>query len=59
MMQTLRNCWDWFRTLVGDNTYEQYCEHHQRCHAHEPPLDRRAFYMKYQQEKWSGIRRCC
>jgi uncharacterized short protein YbdD (DUF466 family) len=59
MKQKLQYWWNWFRTLVGDNNYEQYCEHHQKCHANEQPLDRREFYMQYQKEKWSGIRRCC
>jgi len=47
------------RTLAGDDAYERYCAHHQRHHAHEPPLTRRAYYMKNQQAKWSGINRCC
>jgi uncharacterized short protein YbdD (DUF466 family) len=51
--------WRTFRTLVGDDAYEKYCEHRQCHHANEPVLDRRAFYIKNQQKKWTGINRCC
>ena len=59
MKQLIPRWWNVFRTLVGDDAYERYCEHHRHCHAHERTLDRRAFYLKYQQEKWNGIKRCC
>jgi len=51
--------WQTFRTLVGDDAYEKYCEHHACHHANEPALDRHAFYVKSQQKKWTGINRCC
>ena len=59
MMQLIHRCWRVLRTLVGDDAYERYCEHHQHCHTHAPTLDRRSFYLQYQQEKWNGIKRCC
>ena len=59
MIAVLREWWSVLRTLAGDDAYERYCAHHQRHHAHEPPLTRRAYYMKNQQAKWSGINRCC
>jgi len=55
----LANFWRTFRTLVGDDAYEKYCEHHRCHHANEPVLDRRAFYINSQQKKWTGINRCC
>jgi uncharacterized short protein YbdD (DUF466 family) len=54
-----KSFWRTFRTLVGDDAYEKYCEHHRCHHASEPVLDRRAFYIKSQQKKWTGINRCC
>jgi uncharacterized short protein YbdD (DUF466 family) len=47
------------RTLAGDDAYDRYCAHHARCHGNEPTLDRRAFYLQRQREKWSGVQRCC
>ena len=51
--------WQTFRTLVGDDAYEKYLAHHGCHHPNEPALDRRAFYIKNQQKKWTGINRCC
>lgn len=55
----MKQCWSVVRELVGDDAYERYCAHHGKQHAHEALLSREAFYMKNQQEKWSGIKRCC
>ncbi len=55
----LRSFWRTLRTLTGDDAYEKYCAHHRGQHADEPLLDQRAFYMKNQQKKWTGINRCC
>jgi uncharacterized short protein YbdD (DUF466 family) len=51
--------WAVLRTLVGDDAYERYCEHHRRRHPDQPMLDRRGFYLQRQQQKWSGVNRCC
>ena len=51
--------WRTLRTMTGDDAYEKYLEHHGHHHGSEPPLDRRAFYLKNQQKKWTGINRCC
>ena len=59
MIRLLTHFWRVFRELVGDDTYERYLKHHEHHHAHEPPLDRRAYYIKYQTQKWGGINRCC
>ncbi|HYM36060.1 MAG TPA: CstA-like transporter-associated (seleno)protein [Steroidobacteraceae bacterium] len=59
MMQVIAKCWRILRELAGDDAYERYRDHHMHAHAHEPLLDRRAFYIKDQQEKWNGVKRCC
>ncbi|CAK0780074.1 DUF466 domain-containing protein [Gammaproteobacteria bacterium] len=51
--------WRRFRCLIGNNRYERYLHHHATVHADTPPLDRRAFYLREQEHKWSGVRRCC
>ena len=51
--------WGVVREMVGDDAYERYCAHHRSHHAHGELLDRQAFYLKNQQEKWNGIKRCC
>jgi uncharacterized short protein YbdD (DUF466 family) len=58
-MRLIAQWWSILRELAGDDAYERYREHHMHTHAHEPLLTRRAYYAKYQQEKWSGINRCC
>ena len=59
MIAVLAKWWQIFRERVGDDAYERYREHHTHSHALEPLLDRRAYYLKAQQEKWNGIKRCC
>ena len=51
--------WSVFRELVGDDAYERYCAHHLTHHADQTPLTRSAYYLKNQQEKWNGVKRCC
>jgi uncharacterized short protein YbdD (DUF466 family) len=51
--------WAFIRTLVGDDAYDRYRVHQLSCHAGEPPLDRKAYYLLRQQEKWNGVSRCC
>lgn len=48
------------RCISGDDAYERYLQHWQVHHAGETePLDRKAFFRKELERKWSGIRRCC
>ena len=54
-----KGVWRTIRTLAGDDAYERYCAHHSVHHPDEAPLSRRAFYVRDQQEKWNGIKRCC
>lgn len=56
-----KNAWGFLRTLSNDNAYERYLEHWQECHADQntAPLTRREFFVREQERKWNGIRRCC
>jgi len=47
------------RRLADDDAYERYLQHHARAHAGDEPLDRKAFYLEQQRQKWSGVQRCC
>jgi uncharacterized short protein YbdD (DUF466 family) len=51
--------WNVMRSLSTDDAYDKYLAHHRAAHAGSPPLGRRAFYMRQQQEKWTGVSRCC
>ena len=59
MTRALQRVWQWLRTLAGDDAYERYCEHQRAVHGATPALDRRAFYLERQRQKWSGVNRCC
>lgn len=51
--------WSMIRSLATDDAYDKYLEHHARAHGGAPPMSRRAFYIKQQQSKWTGVTRCC
>lgn len=51
--------WSVMRSLSTDDAYDNYLAHHAKAHAGVPPLSRRAFYMRQQQQKWTGVSRCC
>ncbi len=59
MMRRIAQWWRVLRTLAGDDAYERYCAHHRYHHANDRLLDRRAFYLRDQQAKWNGVKRCC
>jgi uncharacterized short protein YbdD (DUF466 family) len=59
MTRVLHSLWKFVRALSMDDAYERYLEHHRQAHAQARPLDRRAFYLREQQRKWSGVSRCC
>ena len=50
---------DGLRELSGDDAYERYLAHWQEHQHDSQPLDRKSFYHLQQQQKWSGITRCC
>lgn len=55
----LQTIWQLLRTLADDDAYDRYCRHHALQHQGEPMLDRRAFYIEQQRQKWCGVQRCC
>ena len=55
----LNAAWSVVRSLSTDDAYDRYLAHHARAHPGARPLSRRAFYMRQQQEKWTGVSRCC
>lgn len=65
MLRKLQLAWQWLRRLSGDDAYERYlkqfAEHHQLdcIHAGEKPLTKKAFFKRWQDEKWHGVKRCC
>jgi len=59
MRSLLESVWKFVRTLATDDAYERYLEHHGQAHPGCAPLTRRAFYLREQHRKWSGVQRCC
>lgn len=51
--------WSYLRAVSGDDAYERYLAHHAREHAGEPAMTRKAFFAASQQQKWTGVTRCC
>ncbi|MET0390501.1 MAG: YbdD/YjiX family protein [Polyangiales bacterium] len=51
--------WLLIRELAGDTAYARYCEHQRSVHPDAPLLDRRAYYLRSLEQKWSGVSRCC
>ena len=59
LIDALQAAWRTLRQLAGDDAYERYCDHLRLNHPDEHPLSRREFYIRNQQAKWNGIKRCC
>ena len=59
MSQRLRELWKLVRALATDDAYEKYLAHHAQAHSGAAPLARGEFYLRQQQNKWSGVSRCC
>jgi len=59
LTEALRKLWRTVRRLSGDDGYERYLAHHAATHPDAPILPRRAWFALQQQQKWSGIKRCC
>lgn len=55
----LASSWSIIRALATDDAYDNYLAHHAKEHAGCAPMSRRAFYLKQQQCKWTGVSRCC
>lgn len=60
MLNAIKTFWRGVRRLSGDDAYEHYLLHHARHHQGEgEPLSKKAFFKKWQDEKWQGVKRCC
>ncbi len=46
--------WHLVRALSGDDAYERYLEHSRGHHPGTQPLDRRHFYVREQERRYSG-----
>ena len=51
--------WRYLRQASGDDAYERYLEHMADAHPGERVLGRGEYFRVRQNEKWSGITRCC
>lgn len=56
---SIRKLWHILRQLSGDDAYERYLAHHSACHPDTAPLSRNEYFLHRQEQKWSGIKRCC
>lgn len=55
-----QSAWCVIRQLSGDDAYERYLAHFTAHHADEgEPLSRGEFFKRWQDEKWTGVKRCC
>lgn len=59
MINRLKAFWCLVRRLSGDDAYERYLAHYAEHHGDEPPLSKQAFFKQWQNNKWTGIKRCC
>ncbi len=58
-MTFLPHRWKVFLFFIRNDSYHRYLRHHEMAHADTAPMSRRDFYLREQERKWSGIRRCC
>ncbi len=61
MISKLKSFWRLVRRLSGDDAYEQYLLHFAAHHdsVEELPLSKEEFFKQWQNNKWTGIKRCC
>jgi uncharacterized short protein YbdD (DUF466 family) len=58
-LSLLSYVWRAIRELSGDDAYERYIAQHATIYPDAKPLARKDFFRYQQQQKWSGIQRCC
>jgi uncharacterized short protein YbdD (DUF466 family) len=61
-MRKLIRVWQRIRQLSGDDAYERYLAHYAEHHAQADapqPLSRAAFFKQWQDQQWTGVKRCC
>jgi len=59
MLSKFNAFWQGVRRLSGDDAYERYLQHHAAHHPDQTPLSKQAFFKRWQDEKWNGVKRCC
>jgi len=60
VINRLKAFWRLVRRLSGDDAYEQYLVHFAAHHSSdEAPLNKEEFFKQWQNNKWTGIKRCC
>jgi len=59
MLGKFKAFWRGVRRLSGDDAYERYLQHLAEHHPGEAPLSKQAFFKRWQDEKWNGVKRCC
>ncbi|NOU01261.1 MAG: YbdD/YjiX family protein [Gallionella sp.] len=59
LLNAARSLWHSIRELSGDDGYERYLQHHAAAHPDTPPLSRIDWFAHEQQQKWTGVKRCC
>jgi uncharacterized short protein YbdD (DUF466 family) len=48
-----------FNIVNGNQEYQKYLTHLKASHLNQKPLNKKEFFAKKEQEKWSKINRCC
>jgi uncharacterized short protein YbdD (DUF466 family) len=48
-----------FNVVSGNKEYQKYLTHLKKIHPSKKPLNKKEFFAKKEQEKWSKINRCC
>jgi uncharacterized short protein YbdD (DUF466 family) len=51
--------WSYLRAVSGDDAYERYLAHHTAAHPGQTPMSRKDYFIQRQQQKWTGVTRCC
>lgn len=61
MAMLAKRGWSTVRRLSGDDAYERYLAHFAQHHQTEGlmPLSKQAYFKQWQDNKWTGIKRCC
>lgn len=50
----LRYAWDYLKEVSGENAYDHYLRRHRVTHPDKPPMSRREFYRRRQDERFSN-----
>jgi uncharacterized short protein YbdD (DUF466 family) len=65
MHAKIKAVWQTVRQLSGDDAYERYLQHYAKYHQQHAEgachlaLTKADFFKQWQDEKWTGVKRCC